>query len=122
MLKQKNNARTQRDPAKMNVVSSDENAAWLIQTPFSSHSIMNIEASLGYNWTTDTIEYVIGLKHGVIENANCSVALPDSGWISVKGKTAELGLIYQEIYAKGILTYEIEAFTAEGECEVVYYR
>ena len=45
---------------------------------------MNIEASLGYNWTTDTIEYVIGLKHGVIENANCSVALPDSGWISVK--------------------------------------
>ncbi len=77
---------------------------------------------LGYNWTTDTIEYVIGLKHGVIENANCSVALPDSGWVSVKGKTAELGLIYQEIYAKGILTYEIEAFTAEGECEVLYYR
>ncbi len=77
MLKQKNIARTQRDPAKMNVVSSDENAAWLIQTPFSSRSIMNIEASLGYNWTTDTIEYVIGLKHGVIENANCSVALPD---------------------------------------------
>ena len=71
----------------MNVVSSDENAAWLIQTPFLNHSIMNIEASLGYNWTTDTIEYVIGLKHGVIEKANCSVALPDSGWISVKGKT-----------------------------------
>ena len=37
-------------------------------------------------------------------------------------EAAELGLIYQEIYAKGILTYEIEAFTAEGECEVLYYR
>ena len=47
---------------------------------------------------------------------------PDSGWIAVKGKTAELGLIYQEIYAKGILTYEIESFNDEGECEILYYR
>ena len=58
MLKQKNIARTQRDPAKMNVVSSDENAVWfidfccgkdirgLIQMPFSRHWIMHIEASL----------------------------------------------------------------------------
>ncbi len=77
---------------------------------------------LGYNWTTDTIDYVIGLKQGDIDNANCSVVLPDSGWIAVKGKTAELGQIYQEIYAKGILTYEIESFTDEGECEILYYR
>ena len=54
---------------------------------------------LGYNWTTDTIEYVIGLKQGEIDNVNCSVVLPDSGWTLVKGKTAELDLIYQEIYA-----------------------
>lgn len=37
-------------------------------------------------------------------------------------KTAELDLIYQEIYAKGILKYEIESFTDEGECEILYYR
>ena len=77
---------------------------------------------LGYNWTTDTIEYVIGLKSGDIDNANCSVVLPNSGWIAVKGKTAELDMIYQEIYADGVLTYEIETFTDEGECEILYYR
>ena len=77
---------------------------------------------LGYNWTTDTIEYVIGLKSGDIDNANCSVILPNSGWIAVKGKTAELDMIYQEIYADGVLTYEIETFTDEGECEILYYR
>ena len=77
---------------------------------------------LGYNWTTDTIEYVIGLKQGEIDNADCSVVLPDSGWIAVKGKTAEIDLIYQEIYAQGFLTYEIESFTDEGECEILYYR
>ena len=77
---------------------------------------------LGYNWTTNTIEYVIGLKQGDIDNANCSVVLPDSGWTSIKGKTAELDLIYQKIYAEGTLTYEIESFTDEGECEILYYR
>lgn len=77
---------------------------------------------LGYNWTTDTIEYVIGLKSGDIDNANCSVILPNSGWIAVKRKTAELDMIYQEIYADGVLTYEIETFTDEGECEILYYR
>ncbi len=51
-----------------------------------------------------------------------AVVLPDSGWIAVKGKTKELDRIYQEIYAKGILRYEIESFTAEGECEILYYR
>ena len=56
------------------------------------------------------------------DNANCSVALPDSGWIDVKGKTAELDLMYQKIYAKGIITYEIESFNDEGECEILYYR
>ena len=41
---------------------------------------------------------------------------------AVKGKTAELDMIYQEIYADGVLTYEIETFTDEGECEILYYR
>jgi len=56
------------------------------------------------------------------DNANCSVDFPDSVWIDVKGKTAELDLMYQIIYAKGILTYEIESFNDEGECEILYYR
>lgn len=43
-------------------------------------------------------------------------------WIAVKGKTAELDMIYQEIYADRVLTYEIETFTDEGECEILYYR
>ena len=41
---------------------------------------------LGYNWTERSIEYVIGLKEGIIEGANCVVELPDSGWIHVNGK------------------------------------
>ena len=34
----------------------------------------------------------------------------------------KLDMIYQEIYADGVLTYEIETFTDEGECEILYYR
>lgn len=77
---------------------------------------------LGYNWTKDSIEYVIGLKEGEIEYANCSVTLPDEGWLTVKGKTSDLGRIYEQIYSNGILQYEIETFSDNGECEVRYYR
>ena len=77
---------------------------------------------LGYNWTEKTIEYVIGLKQGIIDNANCSVELPDENWSCISGKTSELGAIYDKIYADGRLTYEIEMFTENGECEIMYYR
>lgn len=77
---------------------------------------------LGYNWTEDTIEYVIGLKQGSIEGANISVTLPDNGWVSVKGKTSELSSIYDRIYQDGRLRYEIETFTEDGLCEILYYR
>ena len=77
---------------------------------------------LGYNWTDNSIEYVIGLKDGIIDQANCEISLPDDGWTTVCGKTAELGQIYSRIYADGRLTYEIETFNDAGDCEIRYYR
>lgn len=77
---------------------------------------------LGYHWTSDSIEYVIGLKKGIIDNANCSVELPDNGWVTVHGKTENLSLLYEKIYMDGNIKYEIETFTDHGECEIMYYR
>ncbi len=77
---------------------------------------------LGYNWTERSIEYVIGLKEGVIEGCNCSVELPDAGWKTVRGKTENLSQIYDEVYRDGKLTYEIETFTDDGGCEIQYWR
>ena len=77
---------------------------------------------LGYNWNGNTMEYAIGLKNGDIDNYNVSVELPDNGWITVKGKTKYLSVLYDEIYKNGALTYEIETFTEQGECVVMYYR
>ena len=81
-------------------------------------SILQMKNYIDFIWRKETNKY----KSGDIDNANCSVILPNSGWIAVKGKTAELDMIYQEIYADGVLTYEIETFTDEGECEILYYR
>ena len=77
---------------------------------------------LGYNWTSTTIEYVIGLKAGVIDGANCKVQLPDGDWVTVKGRTAELGRMYDEIYQDGALKYEIETFDNDGSCVIMYCR
>ena len=85
------------------------------------HGIENLRG-LGYNWTKDSIEYVIGLKDGVVQNTNCEIELPDTGWISVKGKTSQLSEIYCEIYKDGNLTYEIETFTKDGYCEILFIR
>ena len=77
---------------------------------------------LGYNWTADTIEYVIGLTDGIIEGADCTVILPDDGWTEVRGKTADLGSIYDDVYKDGALSYEIETFAADGSCRILYSR
>ena len=77
---------------------------------------------LGYNWTNASIEYVIGLKEGIIQGCNCAAELPDTGWITVQGKTENLSQIYNEIYKDGSLTYEIETFTDAGDCEIQYWR
>ena len=77
---------------------------------------------LGYNWTEDSIEYVIGLKNGFIDNANCDVELPNDGWSIVIGDTNKLPLIYKKIYEGGPLKYEIEMFFENDKCEIWYYR
>ena len=77
---------------------------------------------LGYNWTSTTIEYVIGLKEGTIDGADCTVQLPDDSWEIVSGKTAELSRIYDEIYKDGALKYEIETFDENGGCRIIYKR
>lgn len=77
---------------------------------------------LGYNWTADSIEYVIGLKVGIIRDANCSVELPDSGWIVVEGRTSKLSELYEKIYQDGVLLYEIETFDDYDKCQIMYYR
>ena len=41
---------------------------------------------------------------------------------TVKGESWSAGRIYDRIYADGRLTYEIETFTEEGNCEIRYYR
>ena len=77
---------------------------------------------LGYNWTENTIEYVIGLTEGAAEGSDCTVILPDDGWIEVRGRTADLGEIYNRIYKDGALTFEIETFDADGNCRILYTR
>ena len=77
---------------------------------------------LGYNWTDTTIEYVIGLKNGIIDNANCHLSLPENNWKIEKGDTDKLSSIYKEIYTDGPLKYEIETFFENGKCEIWYYR
>ena len=77
---------------------------------------------LGYGWTDTSIEYVIGLRSGEIKGVNRSVELPDDGWTSVKGRTEHLGQIYDEIYRDGRLQYEIERFSDDGGCEILYRR
>ena len=77
---------------------------------------------LGYGLTERSIEYVIGLTGGEIDEADRAVELPDTGWVTVRGKTADLGEIYERIYQEGRLKYEIVRFTDSGDCEIMYYR
>ena len=77
---------------------------------------------LGYNWTAGTIEYVIGLTDGTAEGSDCTVILPDDGWTEVRGRTEDLGRIYDEIYKDGALSYEIETVDPDGNCRILYTR
>ena len=78
------------------------------------------------NWQKSMAEVTCGgldiIKVGDIQESNCSVELPDEGWSVVNGKTEDLGKIYDEIYKDGNLTYEIEMFTDDGDCEIWYLR
>ena len=77
---------------------------------------------LGYGWTERSIEYVIGLIDGEINGADRAVKLPDTGWVTVRGQTANIVEIYEKIYREGRLEYEIERFTDSGDCEIMYCR
>lgn len=77
---------------------------------------------LGYLWKDNCISYAIGLKVGVIKDYNIELELPDDNWIEVRGQTQNLKELYDEIYKKGPLMYEIETFDEEGNCVIKYYR
>ena len=77
---------------------------------------------LGYGWTDRSIEYVIGLIHGEIDGADRTVKLPETGWTTVRGRTADLEEIYEKIYQEGRLRFELERFTDSGDCEILYCR
>ena len=77
---------------------------------------------LGYRWTKDKIFYAIGLKVGEISGCNFRMELPDDGWGIVEGETDHLKEVYDEIYKEGPLTYEIEAFSEDGTCQIMFYR
>lgn len=77
---------------------------------------------LGYKWKDGKIFYAIGLKNGIIEQADFQIELPDNDWLIINGKTNDLKNIYDEIYKNGPLKYEIETFDENGNCRIKYYR
>ncbi|MCI9406293.1 MAG: hypothetical protein HFK04_05200 [Oscillospiraceae bacterium] len=84
---------------------------------------------LGFGWTEDTIEYVIGPKEGDMDpSLGCEgavyrqISLPDDGWIRYTGRTENLPELYDEIYKDGPLLYEIETFGEDSGCEILIRR
>ena len=77
---------------------------------------------LGYKWDNEVIYYAIGLKDGVIKESNFQIELPNVGWEIVEGRTDELKFIYDKIYLKSSLKYEIETFTEDGKCRIEFIR
>ena len=87
----------------------------------AEYGLENLQG-LGYGWTDRSIEYVIGLKTGVIDGADRAVEVPDEGWTTVVGRTERLARIYDEIWRGGRLRFEIERFTDSGDCEIRFMR
>ena len=87
----------------------------------AKYGLENLQG-LGYSWTEDTISYAIGLKDDMLEDYDVEIWLPKKGWKAVKGRTEDLGRIYDRIYRDGSLTYEIETFSSNGDCEICFYR
>lgn len=85
------------------------------------YGIENLQG-LGYNWTHDSIEYVIALKEGIIEHADKTVILPQDGWQETHGTVDALPALYEKVYRDGILDFEIETFNEDGTCTVRYHR
>lgn len=88
---------------------------------------------LGYNWTSSSIEYVIGMRDKsdidyklamkYFDDAVYKVVLlPDNGWRSYKGELINLSSFYDDIYKEGALTYELEYINSDGSFEVMINR
>lgn len=82
---------------------------------------------LGFNWTRNTIEYLIGLKYGEIgsglfrEADYRTIILPDKGWLEYRDETENLKELYSEIWNRYTPKYELEEFWEDGTCRVRVY-
>lgn len=88
---------------------------------------------LGYNWTQDSIEYVMGIADGrEPELAKIrrkypravykEILLPEQGWSQYTGRREKLEKLYTEIYREGAPVYEIESFYGDGSCTISVCR
>lgn len=88
---------------------------------------------LGYNWSDNKIEYVIGLKNNELIDMETirhtyptaqykEIFLPEKGWEHYEAYTKELDRLYGDIYRQGPLTYEIESFREDGTCRISVTR
>ena len=93
----------------------------------------NVEG-LGLNWKENSLEYVLGTTGDRLvfptdhfgktydDAVYREILLPDEGWQSFEGRTAELSALYERIYRDGPLSFEIESFTEDGRCRVRIFR
>lgn len=90
---------------------------------------------LGYGWDNDSMNYLIGINRGMInENAlkeikeefpsaeNKRITVPTDGWKTYRGSTWELQDLYSIIWEEGEVIYELESFTNDGKCKILIYR
>jgi hypothetical protein len=84
---------------------------------------------LGFHWTQNTIEYLIGTKNNDIDKEAAikdaiykEVLLPDEGWMDYDSRTDSLPELYGRVYREGSPDYEIEMFDDNGRCKVRIHR
>ena len=64
----------------------------------NDYGLENLQG-LGYKWENNKIFYAIGLKNGIIKDANFQIELPDNGWYVYNGETDNLKVIYDAAHA-----------------------
>ena len=87
----------------------------------AKHGRANLQG-LGYGWMDRSIEDVIALVDGEMDGADRAVELPENGWMTVRGRTADLAENCKTICREGGLQLEIERFKENGDCVVTYCR
>lgn len=94
---------------------------------------------LGFGWTDTSISYSFGFKEDLDEEEYLKrldtvntlaekpfrynvIDIPDDAWETYKGTTNALDVLYEDVYAKGSLDFEIETFNSDGTCSIdVHY-